>query len=251
MNAVHCHIPQAVLKHPINVLLQSCSVINFFDAYAPRYPGKPSLPPRVADFIHRMNQHPHFLGVLGILPNQLRSLLKESGHEHREEFLLDLSQTLFFAGYRIWKKRQKLSLRYWKEVGQRQQEGITKRKKQKRKNMEEKMSESKCRNPFHYLHRHSNFSKQRPTRCPCKNVVDSKKVYVNQHITDFVAKFPKNVHNSDPRTKVLRNKSAPSSQKKFYTTRTDEIRKEHDRNKKRPLKQSTLQVTTKTKKPKR
>ena len=103
-------------------------------------PVKPSLPPRVADFIHRMNQHPHFLGVLGILPNQLRSLLKESGHEHREEFLLDLSQTLFFAGYRIWKKRQKLSLRYWKEVGQRQQQGITKRKKQKRKNMEEKMS---------------------------------------------------------------------------------------------------------------
>ena len=117
--------------------------------------------------------------------------------------------------------------------------------------MEEKMSESKCRNPFHYLHRHSNFSKQRPTRCPCKNVVDSKKVYVNQHITDFVVKFPKNLHNSDPRTKVLRNKSALSSQKKLYTTRTDEIRKEHDRNKKRPLKQSTLQVTTKTKKPKR
>jgi len=67
-----------------------------------------------------MNRHPTFLGVLGILPNQFRTLLKETGHDLREEFLLDLSQTLFFAGFRVWKKRQQLGTLYWNEVGQRQ-----------------------------------------------------------------------------------------------------------------------------------
>ena len=67
-----------------------------------------------------MNRHPTFLGVLGILPNQLRSLLKETGHENREEALLDLSHTLFLAGFRVWKKRQQLANNFWNEVTKRQ-----------------------------------------------------------------------------------------------------------------------------------
>ena len=103
------HPPRSLSKHHINILLQSASIINFFDAYAPKNPCRLiSLPPRAADLIRQMNRHPPFLGVLGILPNQLRTLLKETGHDHREEFLLDLSQTLFFAGFRVWKKRQQL-----------------------------------------------------------------------------------------------------------------------------------------------
>jgi len=88
-----------------------------------------------------MNRHPTFLGVLGILPNQFRTLLKETGHDLREEFLLDLSQTLFFAGFRVWKKRQQLATRYWNEVGQRRKKGTLKQKKRKRINNEEKMTE--------------------------------------------------------------------------------------------------------------
>jgi hypothetical protein len=189
---------------------------------------------------------------LGILPNQLRSLLKETGHDHREEFLLDLSQTLFSAGFRVWKKRQQLASRYWKEIGQRLKKGILKQRKRKRKNSEDKMSESKCQNPFHYLRRHSNFSKQRLTRCPCRNVIDIKKIHANQPITEFTRKVPKkNVPNTDPRTEIFKNKSNLLSQKKLFITRTDAIRKEHDRTKKRLSKQLKLNFTTTKKKQKK
>ena len=189
-----------------------------------------------------MNRHPTFLGVLGILPNQLRTLLKETGHDLREEFLLDLSQTLFFAGFRVWKKRQQLASRYWNEVGQRQKKVTVKQKKRKRINNEDKISESKCQNPFHYLRRHSNFSKQRPTKCPCRNVfVDSKRIYANQPITEFTRKFPKKtVLVTDPRTESLKKKPDLLSQDKLFITRTDAIRNEHDRSKKRSFKQLTL-----------
>ena len=40
--------------------------------------------------------HPRSLSI-GILPNQLRTLLKDTGHQHREEALDDLSRTLFFS----------------------------------------------------------------------------------------------------------------------------------------------------------
>jgi hypothetical protein len=79
-----------------------------------------------------MNRHPPFLGLLGILPNQLRTLLKETGHESREEALLDLSHTLFLAGFRVWEKRQQLVARYWTEIAHPQIQGIVKKKKRKR-----------------------------------------------------------------------------------------------------------------------
>ena len=72
-----------------------------------------SIPTRAAELIRNANRHPCFLGVLGILPNQLRTLLKESGHENREVALLDISRTLFFAGFRVWTKRQQLNSYCW------------------------------------------------------------------------------------------------------------------------------------------
>ena len=182
-----------------------------------------------------MNRHPTFLGVLGILPNQLRSLLKEPGREDREEILLDLSRTLFFAGFRVWKKRQKLAKHYWNNVKQRQLKDKTKRKKPKKKHLEEKIVESKCQNPFHYLRRHENLSSQRPTKCPCRNAVITE-VYRNQDITKFVSEIPF----SALRTNVHRKENKSSLQENLYFTRTDIIRKEHDRGKKRPFKQLIL-----------
>ena len=110
-----------------------------------------------------------------------------------------------------------------------------KRRKRKRKQLEE-MDDSKCQNPFHYLRRHSNLSNQRPTKCACRNRVEEK-IYINQHITDFVATAPNlpalstNFPVTDVKTPV---------QQKCFSTRTDNIRKEHDRGKKRPFKQLTL-----------
>ena len=198
------------------------------------------LPFRVAELIGQMNRHPTFLGVLGILPNQLRSLLKETGHKTREDALLDLSHTLFFAGFRVWKRRQQLANIFWNEVTKRKLTGMPKRKKRKRKQLAE-VDESKCQNPFHYLHRHSNLSNQRPTKCPCRNRVEEK-IYINQCITDFTSHIP----SSSARTDFVITDSKTVPQKKFFRTRTDVIRKEHDRGKKRSLKQLTLDFSIAT-----
>ena len=102
------HSPRALSKQQNIMSLQSSSIISFFDAYAPKKPRPlPFLPPRVANLIGQMNRHPTFLGVLGILPNQLRSLLKETGHEHREEALLDLNRTLLSLPVFAFGKRDK------------------------------------------------------------------------------------------------------------------------------------------------
>ena len=112
------HAPRSLSKHIRNFTLHSVSMINFYDTFAPR--ERPlnvgSVPPRAASLITQMNRHPRFLSLLGILPNQLRTLLKETGYENREEALLDLSRTLFFAGFRIWNKRQQLASRFWKDI---------------------------------------------------------------------------------------------------------------------------------------
>jgi len=191
-----------------------------------------------------MNRHPPFLGLLGILPNQLRTLLKETGHENREEALLDLSHTLFFAGYRVWEKRQKLAAKYYRNITKVQFNGIIKRKKRKKNyNADDKISESNCRNPFHYLRRHDNLSKQRPTKCPCRNVIQLQKLYINQPITVFAFKYPiKNIPDQPVKTMVSNKKSKPSSQTTLFRTRTENIRREHDRGKKRSYKQLTLNI---------
>ena len=185
-----------------------------------------------------MNRHPTFLGVLGILPNQLRTLLKETGYENREEALLDLSRTLFFAGFSIWKKRKQLANRYWNEVGQRIRNGIIKkRKKRKKETVDQKLVESNCHNFFHYLPRHDNLSKQRPTRCPCRNVVILNKVYPNQPITEFLFKYNKEVPQLASRT-TLPRKIMSSSKNNSFITRTDATEKNMTEEKNVPLNNS-------------
>ena len=213
------HSPRALSNQPLNVFLSSTSSINFYDAFASRTSTTlNSIPFRAAELIRNANRHPHFLGVLGILPNQLRTLLKESGHEGREEALIDISRTLFFAGFRVWTKRQQLNSVYWNDIAPENRK--IKASKRKKHTSEKIASQSKCMNPFHFLVRHSNLSKQRPTKCPCRNVSNSAKVYKTQAITEFIYKFP--------RIQLL-----SSMDNKDFMTRTDAIRKEHDRGKKR------------------
>ena len=214
----------------MNRQLQSSSIIHFFDAHT-KHSNKRDLlsyiPPRVAVLISQINRHPVFLGVLGIIPNQIRTLLKECNFGDPENALQDISRTLFFSGFRIWSKRQQLVSRYWKEVGQRLNKGIkTKGKKRKKENVEDKLIESNCMNPFHYLCRHSNLSKQRPTKCPCRNLADNKVLQKNQLITEFVFKYHDNANTNF--------RSKPSLNYRFMT-RADYIRGEHDRGKKRRL----------------
>ena len=110
--------------------------------------------------------------------------------------------------------------------------------------MSEKICESKCQNPFHYLRRHVNLSTQRPSKCPCRNVIEIKKVYANQPITEFVFKYStENLSDfSDSKIKFRRNTTVLPTQNKLFRTRTDDIRRQHDRGKKRSYKQLIIHM---------
>ena len=133
---------------------KTCLLINFHDAHAPM--EKPqnwgSAPPREIALIGRMNQHPRPLSLLGILPNQFRTLLKETAFENREEAISDLSRTLFFAGFSIWNKRQKLSSRFWNDISPKNRKKH-KKKQKKKYQIEAELVSSNCKNPFHFLKR--------------------------------------------------------------------------------------------------
>ena len=150
-----------------------------------------SIPFRAAELLRKLNRHPRFLSVLGILPNQLRTLLKESGHENREVALLDISRTLFFAGFRVWSKRHHLNSYYWNHIAPDNRKVQTHLAKRKKHKVDNSASLSKCKNLFHFLARHSNLSSERNTKCPCRTVTYRAKVYKTHPITAFVYKFPR------------------------------------------------------------
>ena len=64
------------------------------------------------------------------------------------------------------------------------------------------------------------------------------KLYRNQPITEFASE----IQFSEQGTNVHRKENKSSSQENLYLTRTDIIRKEHDRGKKRPFKQLSLDL---------
>ena len=103
--------------------------------------------------IDKINRHNKILSVLGILPNQLRTLMKES-MEDTEVALLDIRKTLFLSGYKVWKKRKLLVNRFWNDIAPEEWkvQGIKSRKKKK-------TNVSHCNNPFHFLKKHSDLSK--------------------------------------------------------------------------------------------
>ena len=212
------HPPRSLSKHPHldNAHTNPISLINFYDAFAPmeRSQNTGSIPPRAAELITKMNRHPRFLSLLGILPNQLRLLLKELRFEKREEAISDLARTLFFAGFSIWSKRQKMASRFWKNITPKNR----KKKKRKKQEIEEDIESSKCKNPFHFLKRHRNLSKSRRTKCPCsKNAPIRKEIPFS--MTSFVPELPLEM----------------ISEAKLITSQADQIRAQHDRGKKRMI----------------
>jgi len=217
------HSPRALSNQPLNVNLRSISSLHFYDAFASGTPAiLHSIPFRASELLRKLNRHPRFLSVLGILPNQLRTLLKESGHENREVALLDISRTLFFAGFRVWSKRHHLNSYYWNHIAPDNRKVQTHLAKRKKHKVDNSASLSKCKNLFHFLARHSNLSSERNTKCPCRTVTYRAKVYKTHPITAFVYKFP--------RTEI------PSSTNiKDFMTRADVIREQHDRGRKRKI----------------
>jgi len=167
---------------------------------------------------YKCNNHPPSLSCLGIIPNELRKILKE-GRSDIEDTLLRMSKTLFFAGYRIWAKRQKLASDYWRNIAPETRPDIRKEKRRKHK-LEQIEIQTACKNPFHFLTRQLNLSKQRPTRCPCTNDVYFGK---SEHIRySFL----------HPRFSLTKGNRTVSPVKiAFWSSRDDLIRPEHDRDK--------------------
>jgi hypothetical protein len=61
------HPPRSLSRHPHSEILNSISLINFYDAFAPmeRSQNLGSIPPRAAELITKMNRHPRSLSLLG------------------------------------------------------------------------------------------------------------------------------------------------------------------------------------------
>jgi hypothetical protein len=183
--------------------------------------------------IDKINRHNKILSVLGILPNQLRTLMKES-MEDTEVALLDIRKTLFLSGYKVWKKRKLLVNRFWNKIAPEEWKvhGIKSRKK-KKKNV------SHCNNPFHFLKKHSDLSKQKETRCPCSVAQRAnQRSLKSRDIRSFLTKFPQ-IHlpdtNVNASLSVSRRNIALISENRNssdYKTRDDRIRSAHDRSKK-------------------
>src|SRR5262249_7574642 len=135
--------------------------------------------------------HNPCLSFLGILPNQLRRLLFLCKHPEPEAALLDLSHTLFFAGFHVWSKRQALAAHYWKSAApENRNTKLSGKKRKTDRDRDEKIAQSNCKNPFHYLKRISNLSQQRPNRCPCSQVEYIVVSHRYQNIRNFFVKFP-------------------------------------------------------------
>ena len=75
------------------------------------------IPVHTANLIYKISKHNSLLSIFGILPNQLRYLLKDITPKFDEAFDA-IAYNLFFAGYQIWKLRRSMMSRYWKSIAQ-------------------------------------------------------------------------------------------------------------------------------------
>jgi hypothetical protein len=133
------------------------------------------IPVEDARTIHKINSHNRCLSMIGILPNQIRSLFKskEQGNQVFEE----LSQELFWRGYAIWKRRKRLMSNFWKKIAPNEWKKHNNKKK-KKNNKDTKTHKSKidkkeyqCQNPFHFLKKHCDLSQKLPTPCSCSQIL--------------------------------------------------------------------------------
>ena len=174
--------------------------------------------PKLTHLVYKINKFNPLLSSLGILPNQLRTILKGTNIDS-ELATRDLSDTLFRRGYEIWKARQKLNRNFWKKIARTEWKPKEKHKKTKK---ESKKQHIVCHNPFHFLQLHSNLSKQRPTPCSCTQF--SPKMEKNK--TDDIRRYFPNAINTP-------EISHTSSNMNSFATREGLIRGEHDRSKRK------------------
>ena len=159
------------------------SVLHFFDGRVKRSEEtrhllKAGVSLHAATLINKINKHDPVLSALGILPNHIRQLMKGSVNDINGA-LLDLSKTLFWKGYHIWKKRRSLVSQAWKSWPPEWNVHGTKRNKRT------EINGPSCSDPFHFFPKHVNLSKLRRTPCNCSKTTTSESASMFYDIRDF------------------------------------------------------------------
>ena len=117
-----------------------------------------------AQSMYLLNKINNFDSKLLILPNQLRKLAQSHAMDHIDESLVLLSETLFWEGYEVWKKRKSLVSDYWRNIAPKEwTHKERKLKKGKRKML------TNCKSPFHYCEKTRFLSTQRRSMCACSD----------------------------------------------------------------------------------
>ena len=208
------HAPRAPLEAPSS----RHDTYHFFDPEVPPIPETnflidAGIPVDIATKISKINNHPRGLSLLGILPNQIRHLLKMSGHDVDIAFE-DISLELFWLGYRIWLQRNIQNNHFWKNIAPDDWKlSSTKSVGRPAKHrVELKYIAQKCRNPFHFLKRRQILSSIMPTPCICYKSVSHNSTFVDISFFRIPINTALSLHATVP-----------------YNTREDLIRGAHDR----------------------
>jgi hypothetical protein len=198
----------------------SSGLFHFFDGRREKtnesqYLQQNGVPAHTAKLIAKINQHKPELSALGILPNQIRTLLK--GSLDCNEFMEDLSKTLFWYGYKIWKKRVQLVAQFLSNAPQEWKHWKDNK-------------EPSCDRPFHFYSRVGNLSMQKQTICHCSQI------HVN-HATE-IDSAPDIRHffqqSCESRRIVPIEEVWPASAlTRDFLTQEDLVRRDHDRDKRR------------------
>jgi hypothetical protein len=193
----------------------------------------PNISPSASRLLSKINRFNRSLLMLGILPNQFRSLAKEVKMEHVEESLVLLSDGLFWEGYEVWKNRKSLVKNFWQNIAPNewklnQMEG--KKGKKKRK------LQKNCKSPFHFCLKISDLSKKRRTICACSDI-QRRIVSQATDIRYFLTAYPKRVAFDHKFGSSYSRIGLTCPPKNFDAPlQEDLIRKEHDRGKKKKWK---------------
>ena len=151
--------------------------------------------------------------------------------EYIEDSLMLLSDTLFWEGYEIWKKRKSLVKNFWEKIAPMDWKVIKKSSKARSK----RKLRPNCKNPFHFCEKSSDLSKQPRTVCACSDT--RRKNHSDLHglvdIRSFLMMHPKRIPlNVNSSCSIGSGVLCPPKIVKALV-RDDLVRKEHDRGKKK------------------
>jgi len=126
-----------------------------------------------------------------------------------------------------WKTHKK---RKDKKKNGKSQTKENKRSKRKRKDEYETFQ---CVDPFHFLQKCDNLSKERPTKCSCSRFKSPKKSTKYKNIKSFLTSIPTLCPMSTNEMDFILGKHNVYNRNNHFSTKESNIRDQHDRGKKR------------------